>query len=306
MNWTLDSKHIHQKMDCPWCGGRKRFTPVIDENKNIIEGYGICDRIHSCPTKQKFPNGEKWERPTRLLPPPPRRQSHYFTGIGNQFDRPNVFTRWLIDTFGFEAYIEINDRFQIITVIHQGYDWVTWLQTNDRGQVHTGKMMRYELVDGQPKRMKKGYTQDWIHKVWLTKEQQKQFTYTQSLFGSTALRRHPDKAVCIVESEKTAVIATIFHPEHIWLSVGGASNLVAYNNSCSIMAPVKNRRVILFPDDKQREDWTKHCKTLQLNGFNVKMAEDLTALGWQVGDDADLADYLLQSPEMDKLRWKKK
>lgn len=313
--WRLDSKHIHKKMDCPWCGGRSRFTPVIDEDGNILEGYGRCDRINSCEVLERYPNksAEKRGQPFKPLPPSPRKQSHYLTGIAHALDKANVFTRWIVKRYGFDAYIEVNKRFQILTIDHDGFEWVVWLQTDVKGNIHTGKMMRYEIKNNEPKRVKTGYHMNWLHSALLSDEDKRSFTYTQTLFGSTALTRYPNRTVCVVESEKTAVIATIYFPNFVWVAVGGASNLVAYNNSCSIMAPLKNRKVILFPDNDQREssdegqkDWLTHCKTLQLNGFNVAMGADLRTLeNWDASESADIADYLLQTDPPEDVEWKR-
>jgi hypothetical protein len=36
---------------------------------------------------------------------------------------------------------------------------------------------------------------------------------------------HSDKPIAIVESEKTAVISSIFYPDYIWLATGGIQDL---------------------------------------------------------------------------------
>lgn len=53
-----------------------------------------------------------------------------------------------------------------------------------------------------------------------------------------------DKPICIVESEKTAIIASIVYPEAIWMATGSCYYL--YNNK--IMDFVNDRKIILFPD----------------------------------------------------------
>jgi hypothetical protein len=58
------------------------------------------------------------------------------------------------------------------------------------------------------------------------------------------------KPVAIVESEKTAVIASVYLPQFIWVAVGSLTNLNA--EKCNVL---KGRTVTLFPD---------------LNGFDIK------------------------------------
>lgn len=68
------------------------------------------------------------------------------------------------------------------------------------------------------------------------------FELKQCLFGEHLLR---DKAkpIAIVESEKTAIIASVYLPQFIWLAVGSLTNLNA--EKCSVL---KGRTVTLFPD----------------------------------------------------------
>jgi hypothetical protein len=57
------------------------------------------------------------------------------------------------------------------------------------------------------------------------------------------LLRDNTKMVAIVESEKTAIIASIYLPDMIWLACGGCGNL-----SLKLCEPLKGRKVVLFPD----------------------------------------------------------
>lgn len=66
------------------------------------------------------------------------------------------------------------------------------------------------------------------------------------LFGRHLLNK-PDaqgKPICIVESEKTAIIASIVYPEAVWMAAGSCYYL--YNNK--IKDFVNGRKIILFPD----------------------------------------------------------
>ena len=50
-------------------------------------------------------------------------------------------------------------------------------------------------------------------------------------------------SVCVVESEKTAVIMSVLKPDYIWLATGGKTEL-----NVAKLKPLQGRRVILFPD----------------------------------------------------------
>ena len=52
-----------------------------------------------------------------------------------------------------------------------------------------------------------------------------------------------NKTICVVESEKTAIIMSEVKPEYIWLATGGKTEL-----NVAKLRPLAGRKVILFPD----------------------------------------------------------
>lgn len=51
------------------------------------------------------------------------------------------------------------------------------------------------------------------------------------------------KIIAIVESEKTAIIMSLFIPDYIWIATGSNQNL-----KFELLKPIKKRNVVLFPD----------------------------------------------------------
>ncbi len=74
----------------------------------------------------------------------------------------------------------------------------------------------------------------------------------QCLFGEHLLADSSSsaKTVAIVESEKTALVATLFIPDFIWLATGGMHE--CFNSEA--MQVLQGREVILFPDIKATEE----------------------------------------------------
>ena len=62
---------------------------------------------------------------------------------------------------------------------------------------------------------------------------------------------YPDKVVALVESEKSALIASGVYPEYIWLATGGKSQL-----SIDKLKVLQGRTVIMFPDVDGFEYWS--------------------------------------------------
>ena len=67
--------------------------------------------------------------------------------------------------------------------------------------------------------------------------------------------------MAIVEAEKTAIVASLFFPDVLFLATGGITNL--RKETCE---PLKDRRVILFPDLGAEEDW--RGKAREIPGLN--------------------------------------
>jgi hypothetical protein len=74
----------------------------------------------------------------------------------------------------------------------------------------------------------------------------KELNLEQCFFGQHLLAEYPDKKVCIVESEKTAIIASILLPQFVWMATGGASGCKW--REFGTYKVLKGRSVTFFPD----------------------------------------------------------
>ncbi len=144
--------------------------------------------------------------------------------------------------------------------------------------------MLYDAVTG--KRVKEPFNHiTWAH----TLLKQPDYHLEQCLFGAHLLRLYEDRPVSIVESEKTAIIASIYMPESIWLAAGSLSNL--NEAKCK---PLQGRNVTLYPDLGCYDKWCAKAKELSyITSMNVSamLEEKAGADGKKQG--YDLADYLV-------------
>ena len=69
------------------------------------------------------------------------------------------------------------------------------------------------------------------------------------------LNSDKNKSIALVESEKSAIIASIAFPEFIWMATGGLMNL-----KYDLLKPLAGRRVILFPDAGCYDIWNEKVK----------------------------------------------
>lgn len=118
-------------------------------------------------------------------------------------------------------------------------------------------------------------------------------------FGDHLLQERPSAKVCIVESEKTALIAALTYPERIWIAAGSKNNLTP--ERC---AAYQGRELVLFPDrdnynDKPRKDgngiekgWRTIARELAAAGLKVEV--DTTTERHEGEPNDDIADIILR------------
>jgi hypothetical protein len=178
-------------------------------------------------------------------------------------------------------------RYHIGTSDHWSGATIFW-QIDKRGNIRSGKIMLYNPNTGR--RVKEPINHiTWVHKVLKLKD----FELQQCLFGEHLLKLYPDMSVGIVESEKTAVVASVYLPQFIWLAVGSCNDL----NEAKCR-PLEGRKVFLFPDLNGFEKWNVKSRELSLKipGSRFVISDLLEKQGTEAerSQGLDLADYLVR------------
>ncbi|MEI7424300.1 MAG: DUF6371 domain-containing protein [Prolixibacteraceae bacterium] len=294
-------KHI-----CPGCHLVKSFNRYIDtENSNRYLSNEVgkclyCD--YHYPPKQYFEdNKNDSPRPincTKQIPlkqipreqPPQPKPTSYISidtmqGSLKGYDQNN-FVKYLFDLFGVEVTNELISSFNIGTSKYWNGSTVFW-QIDTIGRIRTGKIMLYDEITG--KRIKKPCDCiTWVQSALKLFD----FDLKQCLFGEHLLKDNT-KPVAIVESEKTAIIASIYLPRFIWLAVGGKDGLSF--EKCSVLT---GRTVVLFPDVKEFDKWSARMKELsQLmpgTRFEISDLLEKNATEEERKQGCDIADYLIK------------
>jgi hypothetical protein len=195
----------------------------------------------------------------------------------------NHFVNYLIGLFGVDITSKLVSRYFIATSKHWSGATVFW-QIDTQGKVRTGKIMLYSPTTG--KRVKNLEPPVyWVHKAL----KQPVDETRQCLFGEHLLI-DKTKPVAIVESEKTAIIASAYLPQFIWVAVGGVENL--NSEKCSVL---KKRNITLFPDLKAFDKWNIKAKGLsQIARFQISDLLECKATEAERKQGLDLADYLVK------------
>lgn len=297
-------KGIASRHSCPQCEQKRCFTRYIDSEGEVrFPGYvGRCDREQKCgyhctPKDYFEQNPESVQsitdyrpsvqptatpKPTSYIAPDIVRKSmaHYPS---------NKLFRFLVSKFGESATVELMIRYRVGTAGHWNGATVFW-QTDFAGNVRTGKIMLYNPETGR--RVKEPHNHiTWVHSL-LGGEN---FNLHQCFFGEHLLRSQVAKAVAIVESEKTALIASHYLPSFSWIASGGKNGCFRQEN----LSVLKNRKVILFPDLGATESWREKLPLFKRLGIDAKLFDYLerNASEKQKQEGYDIADFLLEKEE---------
>jgi len=295
-------KGMNSRYRCPSpdCGKDKTFTLYIDTETGeyIHPTVGRCNRESNCGYHY---NPKQYFQDNNIAFDKPHPNDYKFGLIGypskpisfipvevfkasldpNAFEE-NHFVQFLIHLFGVEVTTQLVNRYFFGSSSYWNGATVFW-QIDIKGKIRTGKIMLYSPDTG--KRVKEPFNHiAWAHKAIKDPE----FEIKQCLFGEHLLSEST-KPVAIVESEKTAIIASAYLPQFIWLATGG---LVFNVDKCSVL---KGRNVVLFPDIKAFDKWTEKANELSsIARIEVSDLLERKATEADRNEGLDLADFLLR------------
>ena len=261
---------------CPNCQ-KKTFKRYVDNITGELAGerYGRCERVNSC-GYSSYPQLEEWDKDdlSNWTPPPPQPPKpldyvpkDVVNATLNQY-KTNVFYMWLVKLFGCEVADNLRTDYNIGTAKGNG---TIFFQEDRKGNVRTGKVMYYHP---NGKRIKE--RNSWF----LHSRIKEDFNYRQCFFGLHLTT--PDKPVAICESEKTAVLMSVFMPEYTWVASGGSEmlNLKRLNEL--------PRLDMVFPDNGQLEKWEQ--KTRIFSGRQMDLSVDRAVDSGLISEGDDILD----------------
>ena len=311
---------------CPGCEEPHCFTRYLDtDTGELLPGeYGRCDRETNCgyvlsPYTRPAGGGLSYataaEREEALPASPPRLVRPAPAAPGPVVSIPaevmqaslghyerNALARLLQVHFGAGVAAELLTRFQLGTSAHWPGACVFWL-IDEQGRVRGGQVVLYDETGHTVKEPCRHTT--WAHTALAAASQRRGLSpptwlanyeahgqKSPCLFGLPQLATTPPTApVALVESAKTALLATPYFPRYVWLATMGLSYLTAER-----LAPLRGRRLMLFPDAGAFDKWQAKAHELRDLGFEVQVSQELEQLAKEEERRAglDLADVLLR------------
>jgi hypothetical protein len=298
--YTLEPYNgMKTRYNCPNCNKKGVFTKYIDNetSEHLDDTVGKCNRIVKCgyhyKPKQYFQNNNISFDNTKISnyiePKPKQKAKTSFIRIevmekSKSSKQPNFFIDYLASLWSYEVAYYLADKYNIGT--SKNWNGATvFFQVDKNNNVRSGKIMLYNALNG--KRVKQPYNHiNWVHKALKLDC----FNLEQCYFGEHLLNEDENKPVAIVESEKTAIIASVYLPDFIWLACGSVNNL----NEAKTKV-LKGRNVVLFPDLKCFDLWNDKIHQLtSLANFRTSTLLEDKATENEKKQGYDLADYLVK------------
>ena len=291
-----------EKIICPHCG-RKSFVRYVDTQNDcqyVSDEVGKCDHQHSCGYHYKpseYYHDNKWMRPARERPQfsiinYPLKRSAVLPSlqplsvelVRQCHSLESVFWQWFTTDLAQKLKLDLANVQRVYEDYRIGADKrgnVIFWQIDEQQCVRTGHIMQYQS-DGK---RHDGY-QNWVHRDKNFQDKvPKGFVLYQCLFGQHLLPQRPEAQVCLVESEKTALIMAAYQAEYLWLATAGSGGLSPEKVEC-----LRGRRFTLFPDSGCFEKWQKIMERTE--GMQYTVSDRLE----QYSQNTDLADLLLRPP----------
>ena len=266
---------------CP-CGKSNsdgKFHPLVGSEK-----YGYC---YSC-VKYFGPKGpaepEVIFSPKQIKAEPKIEfiQQDYFEK-SIQWKGRNNFISFLKSHFGQEKAVDLIALYKIGGAKKWAGANVFWyLDQNEN--VTSGKIMLYNEQTG--KRVKNlSQSISWVHAELKIPNK----SIRKCLYGEHLLSCQKEKTIALVESEKTAIIASVYFSDYTWLATGGIANL-----SYERMKVLRNRKVLLFPDLGAFDLWSEKAKEFN-KWLDIRVSDYLEKIATpeEREQKLDLADYLI-------------
>jgi hypothetical protein len=280
--YTLDKSS--KKFVCPNCGKRTFVKYIETETGNYLtDDIGRCDRETNC-CYHKPPIGKENKTIKIINIPKLPTTYHSLQLVQKSFLNcsQNNFVVFLQTLFNSDEVMEAVNKYLIATSNHYAGATIFW-QIDNLERIHAGKILQYNLETGKRVKDVEGKSLiNWVHSVSKLKD----FNLKQCLFGLHLIEERNTNTIAIVEAEKTAVVMSLFKPEYTWMSTGSKQGF-----KYEMLLPIKQYKIIAFPDKSEFNDWHKKANELNNEGFNISVSDLIENTNYPTG--TDLADVYI-------------
>jgi hypothetical protein len=284
---------------CPLCkDAKKTFTKYIDSltGQYVSDLVGKCNREVNCnyhypPSKYFKDNKIEYNinmpkyinREFKIVQKRSRIPNEIFVQSLKGYEN-NKLVEFMCKKIDVQKTVEAIEKYKIGTSKKWEGSTVFW-QIDESNTIRTGKIMLYNPING--KRVKEPYNHiTWVHSELGYNDYQ----VNQCLFGQHLIIGN-NLPIAIVESEKTAVIASTYLKSYLWLATGGLNNLKPSN-----FYKLQNRNITLFPDLNCYDKWFTTMPMLsKIANVSISSLLEERATNKEKSMGLDIADYLIKN-----------
>lgn len=209
-----------KKGTCFNCGHKGKFRFYEDRNSNRIESAGRCERINECGYHIK-PNQEQLkgmlsqeftpkEKPQVQIIYPDKELLAKIEGFAK--DHSSNFHKMCL------GHLQIPTSHLEKWGVGTDNDFTVFIHRNQENRIANYKYFKYLVTSKRDKE---------VDSFSLKQPKDKSSKYSIPLYGEQLLDAEKFKTVCVVESEKSAVIASWFYPHFDFVACGAANGLTA-------------------------------------------------------------------------------
>ncbi len=283
-------KSQNSKHQCPGCDYKKTLSRYIDIETGEYLNYkvGRCDREGKCgyhyTPKMYFqdnnisnaPTYSFHNIPTQIINEKPSYLNNELIIKHSLECGNNTLYNFMVKTHGRQKSTEAFKAYKIGTLNNKSPKTIFW-QIDQVYKIRTGKVFEYDLNTG------KRCGTFFLHKYYKIDD----FNLKQCLFG-LHLVKTTEQIIGIVESEKTALVASMYFKQLTWLATGSKQMLKE-----DLLLPLKYNKIILFPDAGAYDLWNSKAIELK-NKFNITVSNyiETNANQFLKQEDIDLEDIL--------------
>lgn len=160
-------------------------------------------------------------------------------------------------------------------------------QIDERDRVRAGKVMRYDTATGHRIKGTATPAVTWVNRM--AEYGRCERPVPQCLFGLHRLGEAQGRPIAIVESEKTALMLDIAHPQALWMATGGKQNFKE-----ELLWPLCGHEVYILPDADALDSWSQRIMTLRdtlpidmhipAQYYQLMDNDEARTKGWDLGD----------------------
>lgn len=261
-----------KSLRCPGCGKRMCFKEYLDANGVPVDKdnhtVGKCDHqwcaYHLTPSEflSKNPSARRVatvkveQRQMKRI----EVDMEYLVNSMRKYEE-NTLVRWIKSLpWSDEVRQSIDTMLKMYLIgTAKGGGTIFW-QMDEQGIIRTGKKITYK-EDGHRMKDADGSSigTNWVHAMLKKRGMfpDDEYQLVQCLFGLHLIKgADKDITVCIVESEKTALLMALlddgFGKKRLWMACGGL-----YLLNPATLVPLKGHHVMLYPDANGVDSWSE-------------------------------------------------